>query len=72
MKKLIILLSIFLSSCILEKNNVWDKVSQKKCTGSCNGVYWKCMESYGDPMLRDCFAEKYTCIKLCKMHETER
>lgn len=48
------------------KESGWTKAGKENCISSCDMVYWKCMESYGDPMLRDCFAEKYICLDLCR------
>ncbi len=65
-KILVITIAIFISACYMEKESGWAKAGKENCISSCDMVYWKCMESYGDPMLRDCFAEKYICLDLCR------
>ena len=68
MKFLTIVLSLFLTSCNLRIENV----REDKCMTKCTKKYWSCMESYGDPMIRDCNAEKYLCLNFCRGPVTKK
>ena len=62
MKLLTVVFSLFLSSCTINIENI----REDKCTTKCTKKYWNCMDDYGNPLMRDCYAEKYICLDLCR------